>query len=892
MNFRINVMKQFTVGFLFTASCAVSFLSVNSVEHAHLLDQYGGFTAVSLPGGGTGYFAIAKFGSRWMFVDPLGNAYFAKGADLIKDIATTPGNLISYSSIYTYDAVNSTFSSNLKVQAEDITPNDVINNHGITVQDPGDTLYIGYGRPFNDTYLNVTTLGSGGRIQWYYSAAGGTWKLINGTGNPRQASKLNADGSYNLDIGNYLVPDGKGFYRNYQSNGNLVNWWTPTSWGSSYVFLPSDFAPARVNGDTNPLYYIKGLVTRSFATPPKVGQIADLTSMYDARAIKYSVNGTDQLQKWYNRTVLRMKTWGLNLAPYGSTRVWQFGPRNPTNRVPEIITWQLSGDSMEGRYYGYTNSTAAKNVYDGTGCGVYQGKQADVFDPNYKINMYDRARVDAPGTPIDKWTVGIDPEEADWVFGFGSHWKHAHVAFVILIDDPYKSNGTDPLGHTVAYANPTLYSKYALADDLRYEYKASGDPIPPFTTEADVMNYYNTYVNSASSYSSQALQNLNKAWSMKYSKWGSSMHYSKWGLNAGWGQGSGFMDESSNDLTLIRHVVNGCRGLNPLYFATNPTAIATDLNSFEGLFAVKYGVIMNGAVKAVAPHTMVGLFLYQPPDEVARALGPYADFFEISPEPIPGGNDIYQEGKRIYDALRKPVIYHDYHQANADSPITFGGTITGLTYSGGQTAVTWTGVPHEMRVAMRPEFPGSTTAPCNVQWQRAIAKANWKTVWLNGDYTHCTSIGQPFRMYGGDNWVHNFYQSDTQALRGAVMASEYAAYNALQGADGTYFTAGIAHWAWVDDSAMSGSEWGNFGLVTAWDNAYDGVEARVAVSRDSSGYFVGGEARDYGNLIAPLSSYWLSLNNSSNLPGIGVGIKGRSKTRPPGRSKNRAEESR
>src|ERR1039458_7915101 len=224
MNFRISVMKKFTVGLLFTASCAVSFLSVNSAVHAHVLDQYAGFTTVSFPGGGTGYFAIAKFGSRWMFVDPLGNAYFAKGADLIKDIATTPGNLISYSSIYTYDAVNSTFSSNLKVQAEDITPNDVINNHGITVKDPGDTLYIGYGRPFNDTYLNVTTLGSGGRIQWYYSAAGGTWKLINGTGNPRQASKLNADGSYNLDIGNYLVPDGKGFYRNYQSNGNLVNW--------------------------------------------------------------------------------------------------------------------------------------------------------------------------------------------------------------------------------------------------------------------------------------------------------------------------------------------------------------------------------------------------------------------------------------------------------------------------------------------------------------------------------------------------------------------------------------------------------------------------------------------------------------------------------------------
>ena len=481
MNFRISVMKKFTVGLLFTASCAVSFLSVNSAVHAHVLDQYAGFTTVSFPGGGTGYFAIAKFGSRWMFVDPLGNAYFAKGADLTKDVGTSPGNQIPYTGIYAYDAASSTFSVNLSTPAaENITPNDVLNVAGVTAHNVNDALYIGFARPFSMTYFNVNTLGVGGKIKWYYSAAGGTWKLINGIGNPKAASALNGDGSYNLDVGNYIVPNSNGFYTANGPTGNLVQWWTASGSGASYLFFPGDLATTTVNGSTA-LYYIKGVVTQAFTTSPKAGQIVDLTNMYNATQMKYGVNGDNpsQIQRWYNRTVLRMQAWGLNLAPYDSNRLWQMGPANPTNRVPEIITWQLSGDSMEGRYYGYTNSTAAKNVYDGTGCGVYQGKQADVFDPNYKINMYDRARVDAPGTPIDKWTVGIDPEEADWVFGFGSHWKHAHVAFVILIDDPYKSNGTDPLGHTVAYANPTLYSKYALADDLRYEYKASGDPIPP-----------------------------------------------------------------------------------------------------------------------------------------------------------------------------------------------------------------------------------------------------------------------------------------------------------------------------------------------------------------------------------------------------------------------------
>ena len=828
------------------------------------LDQYGGYTGLHTKP--TGFFTTAQFGSRLMLVDPLGNAYYAKGADLTTDIGTTPGNQIPYIGIYAYDSASSTFSANLATPAaEDITPNDVVNVAGVTAHNVNDALYIGFARPFSMTYFNVNTLGVGGKIQWYYSASGGAWHPINGTGNPKTASALNGDHSYNLDIGNYLVPNANGFYTAAGPTGNLVQWWTASGFGASYLFFPANLVKTVVNGSAS-LYYIKGVVTQAFTTSPKAGQIVDLTNAYNANQMKYGVNGssTSQIQRWYNRTMLRMQAWGLNLAPYDSNRLWLMGPANPTNRMPEIVTWQLSGDSMEGRYFGFTSSTATKNIYQGTGCSIYPGKHPDVFDPAYTTNMNARAAVNKTHFIIDAWTIAIDPEEADWIFGFGSYFKHAHIGAVVVFGNPQHPTGTDPLGKPITYAYPNLYSKYAVADMLRYEYKGAGDPIPAFTISSDVMGYYNTYIVSGGSAATTALANLNAAWSMSYTRWTS---------NGGWGTGTGFMDEAGTSVTnLVSHITHGCSGLFPISFHSTPAAIATDLTAFEVLATAKYGTVMHAAVHAQAPNTMIALFIYQPPTEVAAGIGPYIDFAEISPGPVPaqyGGNTIYQEGVRIYNALQKPVIYHDYHSSNPDSPMTFGGTITGLTYSGGQTQITWTGVPYEMRFSWTPEFPGSTSAPCTAP--RTAVKANWKTIWVTGDYTHCTSVGQPVRMSAADYWVGNFNQSDTQGLKAAAIVNEYTNYNALQGSDGKYFNAGVSHWAWNDDSAMSGSEWYDFGFVTAWDNAYDGIEAMHAVSRDSSGYVVGGEARDCGNFIGPLSAYLVGLNNYSNLPGLGGG---------------------
>jgi hypothetical protein len=49
------------------------------VDQGYAIDQYGGFSDLPVPGGGTGFFRLGQIGDRWTFVTPEGNAYLYKG---------------------------------------------------------------------------------------------------------------------------------------------------------------------------------------------------------------------------------------------------------------------------------------------------------------------------------------------------------------------------------------------------------------------------------------------------------------------------------------------------------------------------------------------------------------------------------------------------------------------------------------------------------------------------------------------------------------------------------------------------------------------------------------------------------------------------------------------
>ena len=54
------------------------FLLAPSLAPAQSLDQYGGYVGLSVPGGATGYFRLAKMGDRWVFATPDGNAFWMR----------------------------------------------------------------------------------------------------------------------------------------------------------------------------------------------------------------------------------------------------------------------------------------------------------------------------------------------------------------------------------------------------------------------------------------------------------------------------------------------------------------------------------------------------------------------------------------------------------------------------------------------------------------------------------------------------------------------------------------------------------------------------------------------------------------------------------------------
>ena len=836
-----------------------------TVTCADSLDQYGAFTSLHVTP--TGYFTKAQFGNRWLFVDPLGNAYFGKAVDLINDVGESWGNVIKYTTVYAYDKSTTTYSLNLNVKAEDLFPNDVVNDHGATITAHDDTIYIGYGRPFNDTYFNVSTLGQGGKIQWYYSTGNGSWNLINGSGNPAGASKLNSDGSYNLDTGNWIVPDSNGFYNsNYQPNGNLVTWWKAVYASGGYTFFPSDFAPTTLPNDSSSLYYIKGVVTTAFATAPKVAQLYDETFLYNAVPIKYSSQSgpTDYLQNWFAATIQRMRAWGLNLAGDYSDRYWEEAPLNPNNRYPEIQTYQMSGDSMELRYF---PSQEVKGIYDGGECnggGIYPGVQPDVFDPLYASNMStDAVRAIVGNSINDPWTVAINPEEADYLFGLDSNFNHENAVFAVIAANPYHPTGTDPLGNAVTYTDTHLYSKYALRDYLRYAYKDPSDPLLPFTINSNVLGY-TTYSKSPSGLELTALHNLNAAWGTHYTTWDTTGSGDADSTGNAWSTGTGFMDEAgmTNAWGIFQYITNGCSGLYYKDFATpSKPAIATDFTSFLGFFTQRYASVLHNAVNAVTPRTLIALFIYDPPAVVAQELSSYVDALEVSPS-----YDPVNSMQRIMDNFNGPLIYHDYQQSNLDSPIDYGGAITAVTYDGTNTTIKFdNGVPYEMRFAMAPQFPDSSGCPA---YPRTVS-AQWTTILVAGDYSGCLQPGQQVRMNADSSWVGHYQQGDSQAIRAQDMVTQYNEFINQSRSDGVYDIAGVSHWGWWDDSQLDGSEQGQFGLVTQWDNAYDGVEDQVAAAKDANGRFIGGEARNYGNAISTLSAFWNRLNNSSNLPGIG-----------------------
>src|SRR5664280_474947 len=272
--------------------------------------------AGGIQGEATGYFHTQHIGDRWFMVDPTGNAMITRGLSVT--LAPYPawgntGDFKQYDTIYLSNGPDaSNFSGNLAAQGASSIPynHDVIHPAtGYAVQKVGDAIYIGWRLPVTcSSFWLDGQLATGGKITWYYSIAGG-WAPINGTGKPYSGYNngdyragqltLNSDLSYYFDVGGATAPEENGTdqpdpdYSNHPNpaadRANHIHWWA-TATG-----LPTNFAPAALraeNGslvDATPLYYIKGVVTQSFATPPALNRLYERDYSYDVAMRKYGI---------------------------------------------------------------------------------------------------------------------------------------------------------------------------------------------------------------------------------------------------------------------------------------------------------------------------------------------------------------------------------------------------------------------------------------------------------------------------------------------------------------------------------------------------------------------------------------------------------------------------
>jgi hypothetical protein len=89
----------------------------------------------------------------------------------------------------------------------------------------------------------------------------------------------------------------------------------------------------------------------------------------------------------------------------------------------------------------------------------------------------------------------------------------------------------------------------------------------------------------------------------------------------------------------------------------------------------------------------------------------------------------------------------------------------------------------------------------------------------------------------------------TQAQRGQTYADKVTFLFNAKTPNGVYPVAGIKLWSWTDHWW----EKANFGLVSFSDNAYNGREAVVSRGNDPWGWPTGGEERNYGDFLSPVT---------------------------------------
>ena len=798
----------------------------------------------TISGTATGLFHTEMIGNRWWLIAPDGKGNFTRAVSLLDTTngSDYPGGFRSYDAVALAPAVNPgrTISHvNVTSVAEDSNPGDVVLN-GVTLHSVGDQIIFGSSRFLPEyTFFQLSRLGAGGTVKWYYLGDGQTWKLINGNGKPYQGTALKG-GNYNLDVGGqYYGVATNGFQISNSPTSERITWF-PT--GSAGVKTwPTDFTSRVISGiDRVPRYYLKGMVATAFSTAPILSQMYERATVDELVEAKYGGSFPTPYVRWANNTIAKLVGWGFNAAGQYSYRYDEVhnlagdGGIKVTNRVPSLLVIQVSDLVMRaGETY---VSSPIKNVYANVGqeavcAGQWQGRIPDVFDPNYQSAI--DGVVAKLANPVDaSYVYALVPEEADDLYGLNS-LLHQHLGFTVLASNPYMTQDTV---NAVTYGDPVLYSKLALRDFLKSRYDDS-------------------------------VAALDAAWGTSYTTWDTSSGDVTDGTNA-YGVGTGLLDENGSHIFFP--LTQSCRAGTQIQYNnsfTNPSypAVRRDLDDFVAYFASAYARQMNQALGQLTSRPPIFSPLYSAPTMVYQATASYVDGFWINPGLNSGGGSCVSfdpvctaaDLDRIYRAAQKPLIVADYATATSDSQIGVAGAESALSYNSArnQSTVTVAGMKYWLAMGNTLNFANAKCPPSiaypvpgAVLW----SAANGTQLTLGGNYSSCIAAGSQVSVIRSNTTGEQIaVDFPTQPARADAIISRWSAVLNYQGPDHVFPVVGLEHWSLYDEVVNEyATPPGQYGLFTVNDNPYDGVSDATGTRTDAAGYLSGGEEGSYGNLLS------------------------------------------
>ncbi len=332
------------------------------------------------------------------------------------------------------------------------------------------------------------------------------------------------------------------------------------------------------------------------------------------------------------QAVRRLRSWGFNALGEYTTEyalpVPTYGRATGNSEpMPFIRFIRPTPDSLTNRW-GWAEQPV-KDILFGTDRAIYTSyrpRLADVFDPNYALNVIGNAQEKKTANwrgPFTKgldnipWMIGTTPDDTDYLGGFRRD-TDVHIGWVVAVTAPVQAENPE---QKVKYSDTAVHSKQAWRNYLMQKY--------------------------------QTIEALNAAWGSKYTTFDS---------DGGWPLGRGVLDESGR---------NPWIGKEYSRLSTAAPAVRADLDAFLEMFAEQYFSTLAGAIRGASPRNLVfgPASLSNARPEIFRAAARHIDVVQVSVDPG-RWHELETLAEEMYNRFqKKPMFFWLTLLAQDDSPL-------------------------------------------------------------------------------------------------------------------------------------------------------------------------------------------------------------------------------